>query len=271
MRAKAAVMLRPMIAKDRFGPIAREVSHLAKARAGSVSATLRILIVLLGVAFLGFITLLVLDTREPIAERYARIVSLVRADLAPRVEPAASPRPVPLPRIVTSGEPPAAPDVPAAARPKPSMPVVQRPGKPTPGPMPLVVTPSTPVGGGNTVVAHRSSNGHFFFDVAANGTQIRMMFDTGASAVALRAEDAQHMGIDLSTLVYSARTSTANGMAMAAPYTIERLTIGDITVTQVQAMVARRGALTVSLLGQSFMTRLVKYNVAGNALTIEGR
>lgn len=128
----------------------------------------------------------------------------------------------------------------------------------------------TPKAGADEAIAVRRRDGHFGFDAIADGTKITMMFDTGASSVVLTSQDAQRMGVNLSGLEYTVRVSTANGTAMAAPYYLEALTVGNITVRRVRALVARPGALSESLLGQSFLDRLAGFNVEKNRLVLRG-
>jgi clan AA aspartic protease (TIGR02281 family) len=176
-----------------------------------------------------------------------------------------------LPASPLSVSPSRATNLPTAPLPSAPLPTV-RTGVIAPLPMlqmPVVQMPSTQ-SSGNEAVASRSSNGAFAFDTTVNGVQLPMVFDTGATYVSLRAEDAVRLGFDLDTLEYSGRTATANGTTAVAPIVIEALTIGGITVRHVPALVARRGALSVNLLGQSFMVRLAGYNVEGNRLILRG-
>jgi len=119
-------------------------------------------------------------------------------------------------------------------------------------------------------VAVRRRDGHFAFEAVVNGRPVMMMFDTGASSVVLKAEDAVRLGVDVARLAYSIPVSTANGTAMAAPYTIDAITVGNITVRRVRGLVARPGALGESLLGQSFMDKLAGYSVEKNRLVLRG-
>jgi aspartyl protease family protein len=119
-------------------------------------------------------------------------------------------------------------------------------------------------------VAVRRRDGHFAFETVVNGRPLTMMFDTGASSVVLRAEDAVRIGVETGKLNYSIPVSTANGTAMAAPYTIDTITVGKITVRRVRGLVARPGALGESLLGQSFLDRLAGYSVEKNRLVLRG-
>jgi clan AA aspartic protease (TIGR02281 family) len=145
------------------------------------------------------------------------------------------------------------------------LPVVQRPG-----PMPTVIQPSYNGTSPDEADAERGNDGSFVFDAMVNGTHVPMMFDTGASVVALRAEDAEHLGIALSRLRYSARVKTANGTAEVAPVIIDTITIGNITQRRVVGFVAKEGTLNSNLLGQSFLTRLAGFSVESNRLVLKG-
>jgi aspartyl protease family protein len=117
-------------------------------------------------------------------------------------------------------------------------------------------------------VAVRSGNGHFAFDGITNGVKLRYLFDTGASTVVLRNEDAKRIGLDVGKLDYSVPVSTANGRTMSAAATIDALTIGNITQRRVRALVGRPGALQENLLGMSFLSQLKGYAVEGNRLVL---
>lgn len=117
-------------------------------------------------------------------------------------------------------------------------------------------------------VAVRRPDGHYGFDTRVNGASVRMMFDTGASSIVLRAEDATKVGLKADKLEYRVPVSTANGRAMAAPVTLDAVTVGNITLKGVRALVARPGALQENLLGQSFLSRLSGYSVERNRLVL---
>jgi aspartyl protease family protein len=67
------------------------------------------------------------------------------------------------------------------------------------------------------------------------------------------------------------KIKTANGTADAAPVTIAAMTIGNITLRNVFAVVAKEGMLHESLLGQTFLGRLSGFNVENNLLVLTGR
>ncbi len=125
-----------------------------------------------------------------------------------------------------------------------------------------VVTPE------GEVVAARRTDGSFMVQGAVNGHETRFIFDTGASTVVLRAENAAALGFKLDNLDYSVPVATANGSALAAPIVIDRLTIGPITERKVRALIAREGVLHANLLGMTFLERLGSYEVRGNRLIL---
>ncbi|GJD43875.1 hypothetical protein AFCDBAGC_1736 [Methylobacterium cerastii] len=132
--------------------------------------------------------------------------------------------------------------------------------------------PGTPaIGPGGTVTITRRSHGVFGVDARVNGQNQSFAFDTGASAVVLTAESADALGIRPEPGAFTTRVSTANGVAYAAPATLESLAVGPITERRVPALVARPGALDGNLLGQSFLTRLAGYEVRGDRLILRGR
>jgi clan AA aspartic protease (TIGR02281 family) len=120
------------------------------------------------------------------------------------------------------------------------------------------------------VVSTSRFNGNFFFQTEVNGATIPMMFDTGSRWVALRAEDAARAGIDVSSLNFSVHTATANGVGSAAPVTIKMMRVGNITRTNIQAVVMRPGTLAINLLGQSFMSTMAGFSTEGDRLTLRG-
>jgi clan AA aspartic protease (TIGR02281 family) len=146
------------------------------------------------------------------------------------------------------------------------LPAVNRPTE-LPRDLPL----SSGVSGPNEAVADRASDGSFAFDAVVNGGHVAMMFDTGATVVAVRAEDAARLGIDTTKLNYSAKVRTANGVTEVAPIVFDTLTIGNITQRAVIGCVAREGTLQMNLLGQSFLARLSGFNVEKNQLVLKGR
>jgi aspartyl protease family protein len=124
---------------------------------------------------------------------------------------------------------------------------------------------------GGDATAWRSRSGTFELRAAINGQTLPMIFDTGASAVSLRAEDAERIGIDVNSLHYSLVTHTANGTSAVAPVVIQRLQVGSIIETNVPAVVARPHAMSANLLGQTFLSRLSNYTVEKDRVVFHSR
>ena len=144
-----------------------------------------------------------------------------------------------------------------------------RAAAPAPAPSAAMMRPLPIPPQNRQVTARRASDGQFYFDTAVAGTGIRMMFDTGASVIALRAEDAVRAGIAVNTLDYTVNVSTANGTTRAAPVMLGTVRVGDIVRRDVAALVLKPGKLDISLLGQSFMTRLAGYRYEAGELILQ--
>ncbi|MCJ2014592.1 TIGR02281 family clan AA aspartic protease [Methylobacterium sp. J-076] len=128
-----------------------------------------------------------------------------------------------------------------------------RPGSAVPGP-------------DGSVSFVRRSDGTFRVEGRVGGRSQNFLFDTGASSVVLTAENAAALGFTPRPDEFNARVSTANGATSAAPIQLDSLAVGTITERNVNAMVARPGALGENLLGQTFLDRLGRYEVRGDRL-----
>ena len=125
-------------------------------------------------------------------------------------------------------------------------------------------------GGAAEVRIRRRLDGHFTAHVEVNGEPVSMIVDTGASSIVLRPEDARKAGIDIDNLTYSIPVLTANGRTVAARVRLDKVSIGPLDQQKVDALVAQDGALTQSLLGMSFLSRLRSYEFSGDFLTLRG-
>jgi aspartyl protease family protein len=121
-------------------------------------------------------------------------------------------------------------------------------------------------GRGAVIRIRKTRNGHFVARAQVNGKGVQMIIDTGASTVVLRHEDARHAGIQLNELSYTVPVETANGRAFAARVKLDRVSLGDITLEQVDALVTRPKVLHQSLLGMSFLSRLRSYEFSRDQL-----
>jgi aspartyl protease family protein len=131
-----------------------------------------------------------------------------------------------------------------------------------------VLRSESQVEGEPSVRIRKRSDGHFIVRMQVNEVSLSMLVDTGASTVVLKPADAQRLGIDPERLRYSVPVQTANGTTYAAHVRLRTLTLGPIHLTDVDALVARPGALKENLLGMSFLSRLRSYEFSGDYLTL---
>jgi aspartyl protease family protein len=124
------------------------------------------------------------------------------------------------------------------------------------------------VEGAQAIRIRRRSDGHFVVKPQVNGVSLTMLVDTGASTVVLKPADAQRLGVDTERLRYSVPVQTANGTTYAAHVRLRSVNLGPIVLNDVEALVAKPGALKENLLGMSFLSRLRSYEFSGEFLTL---
>jgi len=127
------------------------------------------------------------------------------------------------------------------------------------------------VDAGGEVIVNRRLGGEFVLPATIEGKRVVMLFDTGASTVVLRAEDAAWVGLDTRALHFDVDVVTANGSANAAEVLLDKVAVGPIVVRNVRTLIARKGALGESLLGMSFLERLDSYRVERGKLVLKGK
>jgi aspartyl protease family protein len=122
---------------------------------------------------------------------------------------------------------------------------------------------------GDQAVISAGRGGQFFVEAMIDGSHVQLVADTGATLVALTAEDAQRIGIDHSELDFRYRHRTANGVARAAHVILGEIAIGPVTVNNVRASVSEPGLLHMSLLGMSFLSQLSSFHIRGDQLVLK--
>ncbi|HYF56967.1 MAG TPA: TIGR02281 family clan AA aspartic protease [Salinarimonas sp.] len=125
-------------------------------------------------------------------------------------------------------------------------------------------------GGERLLVIAADLRGHFMVHPSVGGTRLRMLVDTGASVVALTHEDAARAGLRASSSDPVRRLQTANGVVEARAVRVREMSVGDIVVRDVEAVVMPPGRLSTSLLGMSFLRRLKGFEVSSGRLTLRG-
>jgi len=115
-----------------------------------------------------------------------------------------------------------------------------------------VVAGDTGGGGGSRIVLPAGSGGHYTGLGAINGHPMRFVVDTGATSVAMGADTAAQLGLDYASST-AANTMTANGAVAARRLTLTKVTVGDVSVYNVEAIVVPQ-SMPVVLLGNSFLS-----------------
>ena len=111
-----------------------------------------------------------------------------------------------------------------------------------------------------------TNGGHFVADAEINGTSLKVMVDTGASAVVLSYEDADKIGLWPRSLRFEIPVATANGMLKAAQVTLRRVEVDNVSVRDVDGLVLPEGVMSGTLLGMSFLNRLRSFRVEDGVL-----
>ena len=113
----------------------------------------------------------------------------------------------------------------------------------------------------------KGADGHFWAWAQIEGRPVRVLIDTGATAVALTSDDARRIGVDLTKLIYDRPVNTAQGEIMAASITLGGVAVAGARVDGVDAVVVPKG-LSTSLLGMSYLGRLDSFQASRNAMIL---
>jgi aspartyl protease family protein len=95
------------------------------------------------------------------------------------------------------------------------------------------------------------------------------MVDTGATITAIPAADASRLGIDTSK-GQAVLMRTANGTARGRQVKLDVVTVGGVTLYDVEAVVMEGDGLAMPLLGMSFLNRM-DMKREGSVLTLMKR
>jgi aspartyl protease family protein len=98
--------------------------------------------------------------------------------------------------------------------------------------------------------------GFFFSDGSINGAAVKFLIDTGANTIALNSRTAERIGLDYKRLGRRGLASTAGGMVAIYGLTLDSVSVGGITLYNVDAGVIEGDHPVDVLLGMSFLGRL---------------
>lgn len=115
-----------------------------------------------------------------------------------------------------------------------------------------VGTPSAD--GSGKVILTADAQGHFVTMGTVNGASVKFLVDTGATMISLGASDARRLGIDASK-GQRGMSSTANGTAQVTKVKLDTVSLGDVTLNNVDALIMQSD-MPYALLGMSFLNRM---------------
>ncbi|MHB8915126.1 MAG: retropepsin-like aspartic protease family protein [Thiobacillus sp.] len=98
------------------------------------------------------------------------------------------------------------------------------------------------------------ARGHFAAAGSLNGYPVTFLVDTGATSIAINADEARRMGLNYKATQASG-VSTAAGVVPAWRVVFNTVKVGGITLNHVDGLVVEAG-LNVPLLGMSFLNRM---------------
>lgn len=131
-----------------------------------------------------------------------------------------------------------------------------------------VAQPSaTQVSNGQDISLNRRGDGHFYAEVAINGTPIEMMVDTGASGVALSQSDARRAGIATTIGMQDYVGDGASGAVYGDRVAIERIRLGKVEMHDLSGAVLKGGE--ISLLGQDVLRQFDKVEIQGDRMILQ--
>ena len=125
-------------------------------------------------------------------------------------------------------------------------------------------------GARQSVTLGPDERGHYIVDGMVNGGYMRFIVDTGATTISMSAADATRLGIDYRS-GRRGQSVVADGRRMPTfRVTLDSVTIGDITIFNVEASVSETPGIGGALLGNSFLNR-VEMRREGQNLTLTKR
>ena len=120
--------------------------------------------------------------------------------------------------------------------------------------------------GSGTVTLERSFDGHFYADAQVNGATVHFLVDTGASGIALAADDARRAGLAYDSHQAEVIGTGASGEVLGQFVRLNRVELGLKSVSDAPAVILVGG--DGSLLGQSFLSKFDSVEVLGYSMVL---
>lgn len=120
-----------------------------------------------------------------------------------------------------------------------------------------------------TVRIQSGKGGHYFTPGRINGHAVEFIVDTGATAIAMNRPTAQRLGLNYRA-GQRVSMSTASGVVEAYRIMLDRVRVGSIEVSKVEAIVSTGEFPTDVLLGNSYLDKVDMRRESG-VLVLEAR
>ncbi|MDP3673627.1 MAG: TIGR02281 family clan AA aspartic protease [Novosphingobium sp.] len=120
---------------------------------------------------------------------------------------------------------------------------------------------------GEEVRIPMARDGHFWATVRLNGTERRMLVDSGATVTALSTATARAAGVDADATLVPLLMKTANGTVRADAGTLDRLEIGGIEARKLKVVISP-GLGDTDVLGMNFLSELQSWRVEDRTLIL---
>jgi aspartyl protease family protein len=127
--------------------------------------------------------------------------------------------------------------------------------------------PDPRTGYGRAMEIRQASDGHYYVTASINGSDARLLVDTGATVTVLSVRDAEKGGLFPAPADFTAHVRTASGIAKAAPVRIRAMQIGAARLEDVRALVMETPG-NISVLGVATLQRFKSYEVRDGVLTL---
>jgi aspartyl protease family protein len=117
------------------------------------------------------------------------------------------------------------------------------------------------------VILDRRPDGHFYADVMVNGQPVNFLIDTGATAIALTADDARSLGFYWNDMELEPVGRGVSGEVRGKMVALHHVQLGGKEAWDMQAAIIPEG-LGVSLLGQTFLSQIGSVKISGDQMTL---
>jgi aspartyl protease family protein len=120
----------------------------------------------------------------------------------------------------------------------------------------------------DSVHIRRGPGGHFVAELLVERTPVKVLIDTGATALILRESDAAAAGLHVMPSDFDIPVETANGASMLAGSRADEVELGPFRLSDVAFGVSRDRDLPISLLGMNVLAKLGRIEFDDQELVI---